>query len=303
MRSVRRKRITGRAERVKDREREREGAHERRKGKWKRWKGRERREGESEGRTYRIRVYAPKRGRPRRGSRSALTYCSTFVAQSSLPPNFVAERTQKPRTLPAPLRQPLLDHCPLSLLAEALSRSRSLSLSFFPSLLPSVHPLASLQSHGFKAESFIPWNRVERRRSQPSGCIASQRLSFSFLFFSFFVPSFPLPPPRLRYTDRRRTEAGFSFGDESISSRAFSSSQFKKGPSFFSSEIMCVCVYIYRIYNKDLFNERPKIYRCVTYPLPPPFPSADCICFRAASITRFSISCHRNRGYSICQPG
>lgn len=40
--------------------------------------------GESEGRTYRIRVYAPKRGRPRRGSRSALTYCSTFVVQSSL---------------------------------------------------------------------------------------------------------------------------------------------------------------------------------------------------------------------------
>lgn len=36
------------------------------------------------GRTYRVRVYAPKRGRSRRGSRSALTYCSTFVAHSSL---------------------------------------------------------------------------------------------------------------------------------------------------------------------------------------------------------------------------
>lgn len=107
MRSVRRKRITGRAERVKDREKElaKEGRENGSDGEREREKGG--REGESEGRTYRIRVYAPKRGRPRRGSRSALTYCPTFVAQSSLPPNFVAERTQKPRTLPAnPLRQP-----------------------------------------------------------------------------------------------------------------------------------------------------------------------------------------------------
>lgn len=135
MRSVRRKRITGRAERVKDRERE--GAHERRKGKWKRWKGRERREGESEGRTYRIRVYAPKRGRPRRGSRSALTYCSTFVAQSSLPPNFVAERTQKPRTLPAPFANP----------SSTTALSRSLPrpcLAPVPSLCPSSLPSSLL---------------------------------------------------------------------------------------------------------------------------------------------------------------
>ena len=114
MRSVRRKRITGR-------ERER-GADERRKG-----RERERREGESEGRTYRIRVYAPRRGRPPRGSRSALTYCSTFVAQSSLPPNFVERSEPRNPELCLPLPPPR----PLPSLAPCRGPV-SLSLSFPP---------------------------------------------------------------------------------------------------------------------------------------------------------------------------
>lgn len=160
MRSVRRKRITGR-------ERER-GADERRKG-----RERERREGESEGRTYRIRVYAPRRGRPPRGSRSALTYCSTFVAQSSLPPNFV-ERSEP--------RNPELCLPPSSSSSTtALSRSLPrpcLPLFVLPSLPHNPYNLADLKLNPLYRG--IAWNGGAA--SHPG---ASHRSDFLFLSFFF----------------------------------------------------------------------------------------------------------------------
>lgn len=178
MRSVRRKRITGRAERVEEDRVRRERRAE---------------AGESEGRTYRIRVYAPKRGRPRRGSRSALTYCSTFVAESSLPPNFVAN-PETQNAAPTPFAAPL---------EQALSPS--LSLSFSSSSSPPLPcNLADLKLNplyrGIGGGAAIRVHRI------------AAMLSFSSLFFSFLSSlSFSFPVHK----------RGGSFGDSGASLQAF----------------------------------------------------------------------------------
>lgn len=92
---------------------------------------RRRKEARRERAAYRVRVYAPKRGRPRRGSRSALTYCSTFAAHTNQP--FRSSSRANPETQNAapsgisssPLRGPVYP--------STTALAVSLPSSFYPS--------------------------------------------------------------------------------------------------------------------------------------------------------------------------